>query len=53
MDQISVFNEEGVYDPIPQEVLDFVAELNYLRDEGFLQAEEGEDGVVRLYPTDE
>ena len=51
MDQIEVYTEDG--DEIPQEVLDFVAELNYLKDEGFLQAEEGEDGVVRLYPAED
>ena len=51
MDQIEVYTEDG--DEIPQEVLDFVAELNYLKDEGFFQAEEGEDGVVRLYPTED
>lgn len=51
MDRIEVFTEDG--EEIPQEVLDFVAELNYLKDEGFFQAEEGEDGVVRLYPTED
>lgn len=28
-----------------------IDQINYLIDEGFIQAEEGEDGQVRLYPT--
>lgn len=51
MDRIEIVAEEG--EVIPQEVLDFVEELNYLKDEGFFEAEQGEDGVVRLYPTED
>ena len=33
-----------------QKVIDFLNEISYLRDEGFIELEHGEDGEIRLYP---
>jgi hypothetical protein len=49
MDALEVFAEDG--EEVTDEALEFVKHLNWLRDEGLIEFEEGEDGVVRLYPT--
>lgn len=33
-----------------EKTIEFLNEISYLRDEGFIELEHGEDGEVRLYP---
>lgn len=33
-----------------QKTIDFLNEIAYLRDEGFIEVDHGEDGEIRLYP---
>jgi len=33
-----------------EKTIDFLNEICYLRDEGFIELEHGEDGEIRLYP---
>lgn len=33
-----------------EKTIDFLNEISYLRDEGFIELEHGQDGEIRLYP---
>lgn len=43
-----ILNEE---DELPEQVEQFCHDLNWLRDEGYIDWEEDKDGVIRLFPA--
>lgn len=43
-----ILNEDN---ELPEQILQFCNDLNWLRDEGYIDWEEDKDGVVRLFPA--